>query len=140
MYSYRNLLTSLLVFILFVNAIGITQVSHICSMATSPKNWDGIQTSDCESHNCCPEDENAASSSPESEDCCKDVVKYFQQKVNTTLNPLFKIQPALAVISHFLYAEKLAGQTNFSTVLPEINFSPHDTGKSILISKQSFLI
>jgi len=110
-------------------------------MAASTAGKVGIVTENCESHNCCPADEDKNQPGPsESKDCCKDVVKYFQQKINTTLNPVFKIQPALAVVPGFLSTEKYVDESEFKFDFPDENFSDHHTGKSILIDKQSFLI
>ena len=132
MIAVRKLLTVLVICIMTVNAFGIAQVSHMCKMAASQVTSSGCDDNECNSDNdCCPVASN--------EDCCTDVVKYYRQKVNTTLNPVFKLhpEPALVTLLLTLIPEP---EAYLNTRISAFEYLTRNPGRHILIETHTFLI
>jgi len=131
-----KILTVLFIIVMMVNAVGIAQVTHICKMAVA-----GIEKADCtanplDKHPCCSNEKK----SPSEQDCCKNIIKYYHQKVNTTFQPSYKIHSLNFFISLLVIPFKV---THGDDVTPSFGMLPipiEKTGQSIILDLQTFLI
>ena len=131
-FSLRKLLTVLVICIMTINAIGIAQVTHMCKMAASQVTSTGCKDEGCGEHECCPVASN--------EDCCTDIVKYYRQKVNTTLNPVFKLFPEPALVTLLISFIPEPEAYNNSCVPSHEFLVRNNPGRLVLIEKHTFLI
>jgi accessory colonization factor AcfC len=134
-----KLLTIALVFVMIVNSVGISQVTHICKLAV-----DGIEKTNCPSgcgsHLCCTEDKDGQKENLQNVDCCTSIIKYYHQNITTTLKQFYKIQPINVFISLFTsLIPDVAVALNTSFFREQVFFH-EKSGRSIIIDIRSILI
>ncbi len=137
----RYILTYIFIAVMMINAVGVAQVSHICKLAIA-----GIEKADCgssnsENHSCCDAAPEASDfNQPESADCCTDVIKYFHQKLTTTLQPALKIQPLISCITFHIVQIPDVPVTDHPFYYGEPVENAGRSGKNLIIDLQTFLI
>ena len=136
-----KVLTILLIAVMAVNAVGIAQVSHICKMAVSGLEADKCNTIPGATHPCCKAPKTTENQSKQSEEgCCKNVIKYYHQKVNTTLQQTLKVHPLNFFISLFFVSVAIPEARVFTNFTASRVFLLPKSGKNIILDIQSFLI
>jgi len=125
---------------MLVSSVGVAQVSHLCKLAIA-----GMETVSCkdlenENHGCCNMNDQEDS---KDDSCCKDQVRYFQNKISGTVQEMYHSFPVDVVIITLL-------NPNFSitesSLLPSQNifhnawFPPGKSGRQLILSINSLLI
>ncbi|MDQ3050711.1 MAG: hypothetical protein M3Q95_07490 [Bacteroidota bacterium] len=137
----RNILTFIFIVVMMVNAVGIAQVSHICKLAIAGIEKVDCGTSESENHDCCKETPvTGETQQPKTTDCCTDVIKYFQQKLTTTLQPALKIQPLISCIIFDVVQIPDVFSFNLPVSADETVENIGKSGKNLIIALQTFLI
>ncbi len=140
MNSKGKILIYLLMMVMIVNAVGIAQVSHICKLAVTgmeaPKCSDDLE----ETHACCNTESEQLGFLAKKNNCCTDVVKYYHQKINTTLQSVLKLNIQNFYISLFTYPVPKPVLTTITNFFSDVYFIPVQTGTSIVINLHSLLI
>jgi hypothetical protein len=136
-----KILTFLIIIVMVINAVGVAQVSHICKMAVTGMDSQHCKKTQPKPHPCCHNDKaNALPEKSKDSDCCKKVIKYYHQNLNTTLQSSIKIQLLNFFISIFAFTFPAAG-LSLSPLISLNKFFPDiRCGKTIIIDIQSLLI
>lgn len=100
--------------IMLLSIVGISQVTHICKMAVAGIELQGCKDESTGQHPCCKSETGSQQKSSE-EECCKDIVKYYQQKVNTILQaPIKMLEQHFFICFHNNVASEIIIDTPFS--------------------------
>ena len=141
MHRQGKILTFLFIIVMMVNTVGIAQVSHFCKLAAGGKEQGDCHKTTTEIPPCCPSETGCDKPvSSKNSDCCTDVIKYFQQKVNTTLQPSVKVYVLNFFISLLIIPVPLPEITEFTSFINKDDFYTGKTGKSIILDIRTLLI
>lgn len=135
-----KILTYLLPIVMFINAVGVAQVSHICKLAVAGMEETSCSSETAKTHPCCNTDLELEGILSANNNCCTDIIKYYHQKVNTTIQSALKINLQNFFISLFVYPVPEPVLLTDKKFLNDAHFIFEHPGTSILIDLQTFLI
>ena len=124
-----------------INAIGVTQVSHICKMALYESSQPCCSGNDCVDSGCCADDMAALENdAAEANSCCTDVVKYFHQQSTTTIKENISLKSIQVWISMLITQSPFYDDDILVFQVNQDYITPARSGRSIIISVSSMLI
>lgn len=126
---------------LLVSSIGVAQVSHLCKMALTEIDSRTCTEAENENHECCNMQNSEQSAQTSDDSCCKDQIKYYQNKVSGTVQEMYHSLPVeiivITLLSHVIsFSEIYISQSFFHN----IEYPPGESGRQISLSINSLLI
>lgn len=138
----KNIFVLVLAMVVLISSTGIAQVSHICKRALS-----GVQKMNCgdqplKNHDCCKKEAPSQGDKTfQDPGCCTNSVKFFVNKIQTTVNEQLQLENCSLVVFKLLFDTTflISYNGNFHFIKAPENL-PQLSEQFKFITIQSFLI